>query len=61
MQKDFHYFAACCAAMLAGWSPEESLEIAAADQMADLCSRTFLEKVKGPMSAATTQLQLELM
>ena len=61
MQKDFHYFAAFCAAMLAGWSPEESLEIAAADQMADLCSRTFLEKVKGPMAAATTQLQLELM
>ena len=61
MQKDFHYFAACCAALLAGWSLEESLEIAAADQMADLCSRTFLDKVKGPMSAATTQMQLELM
>ena len=61
MQKDFHYFAAFCAALLAGWSREESLEIATADQMADLCSRTFLEKVNGPESAVTTQLQLELM
>ena len=61
MQKDFHYFATCCAALLAGWSPEESLEIATSAQMVDMCSRTFLEKVKGPKSAVTTQLQLELM
>ena len=61
MQKDFHYFATCCAAMLAGWSVDESLEIATCAQMVDLCSRTFLAKVKGPKSAVTTQLQLELM
>ena len=61
MQKDFHYFATCCAAMLAGWSPDESLEIATCAQMVDLCSATFLAKVKGPKSAVTTQLQLELM
>ena len=61
MQKDFHYFATCCAAMLAGWSVDESLEIATCAQMVDLCSATFLAKVKGPKSAVTTQLQLELM
>ena len=61
MQKDFHYFATFCAAVLAGWSAEESLEIATTDQMVDLCSRTFLETVEGPKSAVTTQLQLELM
>ena len=61
MQKDFHYFATCCAALLAGWSPEESLEIATSAQMVDMCSRTFLDKVKGPKAAVTTQLQLELM
>ena len=51
MQKDFHYFATCCAAMLAGWSVDESLEIATCAQMVDLCSATFLAKVKGPKSA----------
>ena len=60
MQKDFHYYATYCAAYLAGWSHEESMEICYSAQLVDLCSRTFLSRLKGPMSAATTQLQLEL-
>ena len=61
MQKDFHYFATYAAAFLAGYTHEESLEIATADQFTDLCTRTFLANIKGPLHAATTQLQLELM
>ena len=61
MQKDFHYYATCCAALLAGWSFEDSLEICYSAQLVDWCSRSFLNRVKGPAAAATTQLQLELM
>ena len=61
MQLDFHYYATYCAAVLAGWSREESAEIAYSAQMVDCCSRLFLQKVKGPAAAATTQLQTELM
>ena len=61
MQKDFHYYATCCAALLAGYSFEESADIAYSAQLVDLCSRTLLSKLKAPLSAATTQLQLELM
>ncbi|MCR5106755.1 MAG: hypothetical protein K6B28_01185 [Lachnospiraceae bacterium] len=60
MQEDFHYYATYCAAYLAGYSHEESLETGYASQLVDLCSRTFLNKVHGPLSAATTQLQAEL-
>ena len=61
MQKDFHYYASYCAARLAGYSHEEGLEICYSAQLVDLCSRTFLSRLKGPRAAATTQLQLELM
>ena len=61
MQKDFHYYATYCAARLAGWSHEEGTEICYSAQLVDLCSRTFLSRLKGPKAAATTQLQLELM
>ncbi|MBR5407706.1 MAG: hypothetical protein IK111_08690 [Lachnospiraceae bacterium] len=61
MQMDFHYYATYCAAYIAGYSHRESLDIAYSAQFVDDCSRTLLEKIKGPSSAATTQLQLELM
>ena len=61
MQMDFHYYATYCAAFLAGYSHEESLEIAYSAQFVDCCTRTLLSRLKAPLSAATTQLQLELM
>ncbi len=61
MNPDFHYYATYCAAILAGYSHEESQDIAHSDQFVDLCSATFLTIIKAPLSAATTQLQLELM
>ena len=61
MQEDFHYYATYCAAFLAGYSHEESLDIAYSAQFVDLCSATFLRKIKASPVAATTQLQLELM
>lgn len=60
MQKDFHYYATYCAALLAGYSHTESAEICYSAQLVDCCSRTLLEKLKAPKAAATTQLQLEL-
>ena len=61
MQEDFHYYATYCASFIAGYSHEESLDIAYSAQFVDVCSRTLLAKIKGPSNAATTQLQLELM
>lgn len=61
MNPDFHYYATYCAAILAGYSHDESQEIAYSDQFVDLCSATLLSKLKAPRAAATTQLQLELM
>ena len=61
MQKDFHYYATYCAAFIAGYPHEESLDIAYSAQFVDLCSRTLLSRLRAPLSAATTQLQLELM
>lgn len=60
MQGDFHYYATYAAAYLAGYSHEESLKIAYSAQLVDYCTATFLKKIKGPASAATTQLTLEL-
>ena len=60
MQEDFHYYATYCAAYLAGWSHEESMEICHSAQLVDHCSRILLKKLGGPSSAATTQLQPEL-
>ncbi len=61
MQMDFHYYATYCAAFLAGYSHEESLDIAYSAQFVDHCTRTLLAKIKGPSDAATTQMQLEMM
>ena len=61
MQLDFHYYATYCAAIIAGYTHDESLQIAYSDQFTDCCSATLLQKLKGPVNAATTQLQLELM
>ena len=61
MQEDFHYYATYCAAFLAGYSHEQSLAICSSAQFVDCCSRSFLQSVHAPLSAAATQLQLELM
>ena len=61
MQIDFHYYATYCASRIAGYGHKESIEICTSSQMVDCCSRTLLSKLKAPRSAATTQLQLELM
>ncbi len=61
MQMDFHYYATYCAAAIAGYSHEECMEICYSAQLVDVCSRTFLQGIRGPAEAATTQLQLELM
>ena len=61
MQMDFHYYATYCAAYLAGYSHEESQTIAYSAQFVDCCTRTLIANLHGPSSAATTQLQLEMM
>lgn len=61
MQEDFHYYATYAAAILAGYTHKESLDIAYSAQFVDLCSKTLLSKIKAPQKAATTQLQLEMM
>ena len=60
MQEDFHYYATYCAAFLAGYSHEESLEICTSDVFVDFCSEAFLSTVRAPSFAATTQTQIEL-
>ena len=60
MQEDFHYYATYCAAYIAGFSHEDSLGICYSAQMVDWCSKTFLSSIKAPLSAATTQLKLEM-
>ena len=61
MQIDFHYYATYCAAILAGYNHAESLEICTAAQYVDCCTKTALKKMKAPLSAATTQTQMEMM
>lgn len=61
MQEDFHYYATYCAAYLAGYTHGESQDIAYSAQFVDCCSKTLLKKLHAPVSAATTQLQLEMM
>lgn len=61
MQEDFHYYATYCAALLAGYEHSDCLEICYAAQLVDHCSVTWLKKSGGPSSAATTQLQAELL
>lgn len=61
MQEDFHYYATYCAAILSGYSHEESMVICYSAQFVDLCSVTYLYKIRAPFKAATTQLQMEMM
>ena len=61
MQLDFHYYATYCASYIAGYTHRESLDICYSAQFVDCCTRTLLSKIGGPSSAATTQLQLEMM
>ena len=61
MQIDFHYYATYCAAYIAGYSHEECLAVCYSAQFVDCCTRTLLSTIKAPDSAATTQLQLEMM
>ena len=60
MQEDFHYYATYCAACIAGFSPEEASAICFSANFVDLCSATFLSGIKAPLSAATTQLNMEM-
>ena len=61
MQIDFHYYATYCAAYMAGYSHEESLDLCYSAQFVDCCTKTLLSGIGAPESAATTQLQLEMM
>ena len=60
MQEDFHYYATYCAAYLAGYTHDESMDICYSAQFVDLCTKTLLSRLGAPQDAATTQLQLEL-
>ncbi len=61
MQLDFHYYATYCAAFIAGYSHEESLDICYCAQFVDCCTRSFLAQIKAPLQAATTQSATELL
>ena len=60
MQLDFHYYATYCAAILAGYSHEEALELCYSDQFVDCCTKTFLKSISATVHAATSQSQAEL-
>ena len=60
MQMDFHYYATYAAAVLAGYSHEEALDIAYSAQFVDECTTTLLGKLEAPRIAATTQMSMEL-
>lgn len=61
MQLDFHYYATCLAAYIAGYSVEDSIQIATFSQFTDECTVKLLKSLGAPKSAATTQLNMELM
>ncbi len=60
MQEDFHYYATYCAAVLAGYSPKESKQICYSANFVDLCSVSYLARIRAPKEAATTQLTMEM-
>ena len=60
MERSFHYYGTYCAALIAGYSIEESQELCHSAFLVDKCSRTFLQRIGGPESAATTQLPVEM-
>ena len=61
MQIDFHYYATYSACILAGYSHEESVDICYSSLFTDFCTRDFLSKINAPLSAATSQKQVELL
>ncbi len=60
MERSFHYYGTYCAALISGYTHEESLEICYSAFLVDKCSKTFLTRIGGPVSAATTQLPVEM-
>lgn len=60
MQKEFHYYATYCAAYLAGYTHDDCLQIAHSAALVDFCSEDYLAELSAPATAATTQLQLEM-
>ena len=60
MERSFHYYGTYCAALLAGYSVEESEELCYSAFLVDKCSKTFLKRIDGPSAAATTQLPVEM-
>ena len=60
MQADFHYYATYCAAVIAGYSHEDALELCYSDQFVDCCTKTFLKSISATVHAATSQSQAEL-
>ena len=60
MQADFHYYATYCAAILAGYSHEEAIDICYSAQFVDCCTKTYLKSVGASIHAATSQSQAEL-
>ena len=60
MERSFHYYGTYCAALIAGYSIEESQELCHSAFLVDKCSVTFLKRIGGPTSAATTQLPVEM-
>ena len=60
MQADFHYYATYCAAVLAGYSHEEALELCYSAQFVDCCTKTYLKSIGASIHAATSQSQAEL-
>ena len=60
MNADFHYYATYCASIIAGFNEKEAERIAYSANFVDCCTKTILKKCKAPLSAATTQSQIEL-
>ena len=60
MERSFHYYGTYCAALIAGYSIEESQELCYSAFLVDKFSKTYLKRIGGPESAATTQLPVEM-
>ena len=45
MERSFHYYGTYCAALIAGYSPEESQELCHSAFLVDKCSKTFLNRI----------------
>ena len=61
MEMSFHYYATYCAATLAGYSHQKSLDISHSAQLVDCVSTSYLKLIGAPLTAATTQRQIELL